>query len=100
MVKRLSIPEQRKMYKALPQSRHIAVKKYCCDCSMKGEGIMDILKKIGEVLGPIAKELGPVVLKEIIVPFLKNKMSGNGLGLPGNGLKLAGQRGKGKKIKK
>jgi hypothetical protein len=58
---------------------------------MRGEGFMDILKSIGKVLGPIAKEVGPVALKEFILPFLKTKMAGQGLSPAGGALKLAGQ---------
>ena len=67
---------------------------------------MDILKSIGSVLGPLVKEVGPTVLKELIVPFIKGKMGkgltlpGAGLSLPGGALRLAGQRGHGKKKKK
>jgi hypothetical protein len=66
---------------------------------MQGEGFMDIVRKAGKFLGPIAKVIGPVVLKEIIIPLIKQKMGGNGVGLPGSGLKLAG-KGKKKKAKK
>ena len=55
---------------------------------MKGEGIKDIWKKIKNTLGPLAAQLGPVVLKEIIIPMAKKKLAGQG---SGNGLKLAGQ---------
>jgi hypothetical protein len=61
---------------------------------MKGEGIKSILAKVKKALGPIAKEIGPVVLKELIIPFLKKKagLSGKaGKGSCGGTLKLAGQ---------
>ena len=61
---------------------------------------MSILKSIGKVLGPVIKEIGPTVLKELVVPFIKKKMNGKGHTLPGGGLKLAGQRGKGTKKSK
>ena len=61
---------------------------------MRGEGFMDILKSIGGVLGPIAKEVGPTVLKEFILPFVKKKIAGKGLspagGAHGMGLSPAG----------
>jgi hypothetical protein len=60
---------------------------------MKGDGIMSILKSIGKVLGPIAKEVGPTVLKELVLPMLKKKIAGKGLSPPGGALRLAGQRG-------
>ena len=62
---------------------------------MKGEGFSDILKSIGRVLGPIAKEIGPTVLKEFVLPFLKKKISGNGLKLSGQGCYKPAMGGKG-----
>lgn len=105
---KLTVPEQRALMRALPSHRMAAVKTHCNSCQMKGQGIMDILKSIGSVLGPIVKEIGPTVLKELIIPFIKKKMAGggltlpgSGLTLPGSGLRLAGQRGNGlKKLKK
>tara|TARA_R110000803_G_scaffold3847_2_gene13133 strand:- start:4194 stop:4469 length:276 start_codon:yes stop_codon:yes gene_type:complete len=88
MVKRLSLTEQRKLVKALPVSRINAVKKHCKSCDMRGEGLMDILKTVGKILGPVAKELGPTVLKEIIAPFIKKKIKKR---YGGKGLKLAGR---------
>jgi hypothetical protein len=61
---------------------------------MKGQGFMSILKSIGKVLGPIAKEIGPTVLKEFVLPMVKKK-AGLGLTPPGGALRLAGQRGRG-----
>jgi hypothetical protein len=63
---------------------------------MRGEGLKSILKSIGKVLGPIAKEIGPTVLKEFLVP-LTSKMLKKKLGLEGGALRLAGQRGNGTK---
>ena len=70
---------------------------------MRGDGIADILKSVGSVLGPIIKEVGPTVLKEFVVPFIMKKIEkkmaskkGDGLKIPGSGLRLAGQRGRGK----
>lgn len=110
MPTRLKVVEQRRLYDALPQARKLAVKKHCRSCQMKGEGLADIMKSIGKVLGPVAKELGPTVLKEIIVPFLKKKIverfadnpAGSGLNPAGGTLKLAGQGKKKakKKVKK
>lgn len=100
MMKKLSPSQQMKMLKALPAHRRNLVKAHCRQCQMKGEGIADILKSIGSVLGPVIKEIGPVVLEKFILPFIKKKMAGNGLRLSGSGmcggsLRLAGQRGKG-----
>jgi hypothetical protein len=101
MLTRLTTPQQKALLHALPAHRKNAVKKHCQSCQMQGEGIMDILKSIGGVLGPIAKEIGPTVLKEFILPFVKKKMAGNGHGMglspAGGALKLAGQ---GKKMTK
>ena len=106
MPTRLTLPQQRALVRALPVHRMMAVRKHCSNCEMKGQGIMDILKSIGSVLGPLVKEVGPTVLKELIVPFIKGKMgkglhnAGSGLSLPGGALRLAGQRGHGKRKKK
>ena len=102
MLKKLSLPEQRLLLKSLPAHRHSVIEKECRACSQKGEGVKKIMKKIGDFLGPIAKEVGPVVLRELVLPFLliKSKQS---IGLPvaipgtvatvkkGGALKLAGQ---------
>ena len=97
---RLSLPEQRNMIRALPSHRLMQVKNHCEMCQMKGQGISEILKSISSVLGPIIKEVGPTVLKELVIPFIKKKMSGKGLSPAGMGLKLAGQGKKRKKPKK
>ena len=95
MPTKLSLSQQRALLKALPSHRKMAVKKHCQACRMKGQGFMDILRSVGSVLGPIAKEVGPTVLKEFVLPFIKRKVAGKGLAPPGGGLRLAGQRGKG-----
>lgn len=87
----LTLPQQRMLLGSITPARKKAVKKYCQTCNMRGDGIMDILKSVGKVLGPIAKEVGPVVLKEFILPFLKTKMEGKGVSPAGGSLKLAGQ---------
>ena len=96
MLSKLTLPQQRSMLRALPMSRKMEAKKYCKQCHMAGQGIMDIVKSIGSILGPIAKEIGPTVLKEFIIPLIKKKIDGKGIGLPGGTLRLAGQ-GKKKK---
>lgn len=90
--KKLTSAQQRSLLRALPTTRKNACKKHCQACQMKGSGIKDILKSIGNVLGPIAKEIGPTVMKEFILPMLLKKLKGEGRG---SGLRLAGQRGTG-----
>jgi hypothetical protein len=96
MPSKLTLPEQRKLYNALPNSRKKALEKHCHSCEMNGSGIKEVLAKIKEVLGSVATELGPKVLKEIIVPLMlkyakeKTGMTGKGLSLAGGSLKLAG----------
>lgn len=94
MPARLTLPQQRALYRALPASRKNACKRVCQQCQMKGEGFMSILKKVGKALGPVAKEIGPTVLKEIVIPLVK-KQVGSGLVPSGGALRLAGQRGRG-----
>jgi hypothetical protein len=99
MPTRLTNSQQKALLNALPAHRKNAIKSHCQSCQIRGEGIMDILKSIGGVLGPIAKEIGPTVLKEFILPFVKKKMTGGGLSPAGGALKLAGQGEKTKKHK-
>lgn len=87
----LTLPQQRMLLSSITPAKKKAVKQYCRTCNMRGDGIMDILKSIGKVLGPIAKEVGPIALKEFILPFLKQKMEGKGISPAGGSLKLAGQ---------
>ena len=85
---RLSQVQQRGILDSLPASRKIAVKKYCRTCQQQGDGVTDILKKIGNFLGPIAKDVGPKVLKEFIIPLLLKKAKehyGVGLSPAGSG---------------
>ena len=94
MSKRLSLTQQRSLLNSLPATRKIALKRYCRACEQRGDGIKDILKKIGAFLGPIAKDVGPKVLKEFIIPLLLKKAKehyGVGLSPAGGSLKLAGQ---------
>ena len=88
---KLTVAEQKKLLKALPPHAKRTVKAHCRDCQMKGHGLGDILKSVGRILSPIIKELGPTALEHFIIPFLKKKISGNGLSLPGAGLTLPGQ---------
>ena len=91
MVKKITVPQQRALIKSLPTSSITSVKKHCKDCEMKGQGIGDILRSIKNFLGPIFKEVGPTVLKELVVPFIKKKMDGKGTSLAGKGTSLAGR---------
>ena len=94
---RISQVQQRSLINSLPASRKIAVKKYCRACQQSGDGIQDILKKVGAFLGPIAREVGPKILKEFIIPLLlkeakqKYGIDPSGSGKPGGALRLAGQ---------
>ena len=58
---------------------------------MSGTGIMDGIKGLGQGLLELLKVVGPILAKEVLLPIVKSKMSGNGL-------KLAGQRGKGTSV--
>ena len=100
MKKRLSLTHQRAMLQAMPETRKKALKKYCRVCQQKGDGIKEVMKKVGDFLGPIMKEVGPKVLKEFLLPFMIKKAkehyglgvypAGAGLGLAGKGLSPAG----------
>ena len=87
MPTKLTVAQQRALYRALPASRKLAVKKHCQQCQMRGEGFMDVLKSVGKALGAVGKELGPTVIKEIIAPMVLKKYGGSGLTLPGGGRK-------------
>jgi hypothetical protein len=97
---KLTIPQQRALYKALSTTNKKKISDYCKKCEQSGEGVKEILKKIKGVLGPLLKEYGPKVLKEIIMPLLMKKTKeyvGLGLSVAGGSLKLAGQGDKKKK---
>ena len=99
-MKRLSVNEQRALVNAMPAHRMKNVITHCRECEMRGEGVKEIVKSVGKALGSIGKEIGPVVLKELIIPLLLAKgkktlgmglkLSGSGLTLPGSGLTLPG----------
>jgi len=91
--------QQRSLLNSLPASRKTALKKYCRACQQHGDGIKDILKKVGNFLGPIAKDVGPKVLKEFIIPLLLKKAKEKyGIDPTGKGLSPAGGcAGQGKK---
>jgi hypothetical protein len=94
----MKLADQRKIAKMLSVKDKEAMARHY-NPRMGGKGFMDVIKKIGGFISPLVKELGPTVLKEIILPLVKKKLGGNGLNLGGNGLQLAGKRtaGRGKK---
>ena len=71
---------------------------------MSGAGLFSFLGSIGKTLLPIVKAVGMPILKNVLLPMggdlIKKKISGNGVSLPGGGLRLAGQRGRGRPRKK
>ena len=79
-----------------------------CKCeAMKGEGIGSIFKSVINAIAPVAKAVGPTLLKEIVLPLAKGYIekkvkgkgsSGQGLHTGGDGLRLAGQRHRGGRI--
>lgn len=92
-MKRLTKTEQLRLLRALPPHTKREIK---CHCQrMSGSGIGDILKSVARFLGPIAKEIGSVALKEFVVPLMKKKASDVATNLrkkyTGSGLRLAGQ---------
>jgi len=89
---KLTLAEQRRLMRALPRHRIELARQHCRACEMKGEGVIDILKSVGKILGPVIKEVGPTVLKEFVLPFVKRKVEQRiAQGPGGKGLKLAGQ---------
>ena len=82
---KLTLAQQRSLLRALPASRIAVVRKHCRSCEQRGDGFMDIVRSVGRALGPVAKEIGPTILKELVLPMLKKKIAGKGL-------RLAGQR--------
>ena len=78
----LTLPQQRAIIKKVPKYKVNEIKKVCYHSTQQGEGFKDILKKARSILGPIASEIGPVVMRELIMPMLMKK-----LGLKGEGKK-------------
>lgn len=93
--KKLTMAQQRALLHAMTQAEkdHL-VRSLIAHHSQTGGAFWDsvkaFFKKAGTTLAPILKEIGPTVLKEIVVPLVKSKM-GSGMSLAGSGLKLAGQ---------
>lgn len=77
---RLTKAEQIRLLSALPSSRVSAVRRVCKQCEHKGEGVKETMAKARSALGPIAEEIGPVVLKQFIMPMLLKKMGVSGEG--------------------
>jgi hypothetical protein len=119
---RLTKQQQRAVMNSLPRKHKAFLHQYCQESQMGGDGIGNILKSIGSFgssvvkkmtpaakaivkeLRPVLKEVGPVVLKEVVVPLLKARFSGGGMKIyagsglspAGGGLRLAGQRQRGR----
>jgi len=101
---KLTKDQQRALLIALPASRKHAIKKHCHDCQMRGAGMSEILTSVTAYLGPIAKKVGPVVLKDFILPYVLQKIEKRLESFiekqSGEGLRLAGQRGRGRRRKR
>jgi hypothetical protein len=82
---KLTITQQKALLKTLPQSKKNAIRRHCQSCSMRGEGLMDILKSAKKHLGPLSSVIGPFSWKHYIRPWIKKKTG------MGRGLKLVGQ---------
>lgn len=80
--------------KSLTANDKKKIKSICDECHMKGEGVSEVLQRVKDYLINIGKTVGPVILKDLIVPYLVKKAKEK----MGMGLKLAGQ-GKNKKVK-
>jgi hypothetical protein len=85
----LTKKEQKAILKSIPAAHKKAVREHVRKLHQSGSGVMDILKSVSNFLGPIISQVGPTVLKEFIIPFIK-KMSGNGVELSGHGVGLCG----------
>lgn len=110
--KKLNLAQQRMLVKMMSPSDKANLKSIVNQMEMGGAGFFDIVKSIGKNIAkvglPILKEVGPTILKEIVLPMVKNKLAGNGkpkkgrgINIAGNGLKLAGngcgcQKGRGR----
>ena len=97
---KLSLSDQRELVKTIEAQRKNEIKKFVRERQMAGEGVKEIATKVRNFLTPIAREVSPIILRELIIPYLI-KEGKQYLGLSettkyGGALKLAGQ---GKKIK-
>ena len=70
---------------------------------MRGEGLKDIFRSVVSFLSPVAKAVGPDLIKHVVLPIVKKKflgagkaripkvkLKGKGLTLPGNGIDIEG----------
>lgn len=106
-MKAISKESQLKLVKDIPKERlDAAVKLYVetigNGLNVAGSGVgEDFLKSLSwlvKALGPVAKEIGAVVFKEVLLPmiktkaqqYVKSKSAGSGLKTAGSGLKTAG----------
>lgn len=98
---KLSLQDQRQLVNAIHAKRKGEIKKFVHDRQMAGEGIKEIAIKVRNFLAPIAAEVSPIILRELVLPYIiKESKQYLGLGMKkksGGALKLAGQ---GKKINK
>ena len=82
---KLTLPQQRAILRELPNCKKLACRRICRN-EMAGKGLRDkinlkgIFAKVRKALGPVAKVIGPVVLKEFLLPYLKKKAGMEGTG--------------------
>jgi hypothetical protein len=95
---KLTKAQQMAFLKALPPTHRKLVKAHFVKHVQAGGSFIDELKKFGSkavsFLGPVIKDVAPIVLKQFVLPMLQKKFMGSGLSLAGSGLKLAGQGAK------
>ena len=60
----------------------------------QGQGLKSGAKKAARAVAPIAKKMAPILINKVIVPALEKELKKR---TSGNGLRLAGQRGQGRK---
>lgn len=78
-MKKYTKAEQKKLLDAMPAHVKKSIVKMVEKENMKGQGgagITDILKKAKSLMGPLASVVGPIALKEFILPALKKKLEG------------------------
>ena len=89
----------------MPKKKRAVVKRRK---TQQGDGIF---RDIAKAIGPLVKQIAPVLAKEILLPLIKKKVGagkrgaglktpGNGLKTPGNGLKTPGNGRKRKAARK
>ena len=108
---RLTNEQKLKLYQALPKEHKDEMMRVAKAKHQKGEGIGSILSSIWKILGPVAKAVGPTVLKSVVLPVLEKNVlpaveqkidkiinpnrnpppyPGKGLDLPGKGKGICG----------